>query len=369
MRKKDASFSVRFLGQKASDERDIDRALKIFIRNTPPMLRTKTNQIRTKISAPVTSEGEFYFAALYRGDAVIGFAMFGYYPRTRLIVFDHMVIEKEQRGSSAFYIFAQLLNDAIENLDIEVDFIAVEIEQGSDFAGVHAEGKELVRLLGQVGFGEVHVEYVIPSTEVQNFQARYAGVLVLRGQQKLYHIRREELLDICSSIFFEHYLPWYADFFGDRTADYDEYLRKLFDEFQARLRNQPIVKINGPEADLLIPNAKPVEPISYEKRTAWNAGLFAVTTSISALVLYFLKTPAYLTLPVLLTLLAVFVGIAASSRSPLDVFDRIMNALFGDRRKSRYQRSRRSSKDLEKPRQPEQGELKNLPSSSTETED
>jgi hypothetical protein len=29
---------------------------------------------------------------------IIGFAMFGYYPKSKLVVVDHMVIDNEQRG-------------------------------------------------------------------------------------------------------------------------------------------------------------------------------------------------------------------------------------------------------------------------------
>jgi hypothetical protein len=92
----------------------LDRALAIFVQNTSPLLRTKTNQIRAKIAAPVTPEGHFYFAALYRSSEVIGFAMFGYYPRSRLIAIDHMAIDHLHRGAAAFYVFAQLLQDTIQ---------------------------------------------------------------------------------------------------------------------------------------------------------------------------------------------------------------------------------------------------------------
>ena len=57
--------------------------------------------------------------------------MFGYYPRSRLVVVDNLVIDGDQRRGAAFYVFAQLLQDSIHSLNIEVDFIAVELEKGT----------------------------------------------------------------------------------------------------------------------------------------------------------------------------------------------------------------------------------------------
>jgi hypothetical protein len=336
------------LGSKPADRDDVDRALTIFVRNTSSLLRTKTNQIRTKIASPNTTEGQFHFAALYRNGVVIGFAMFGYYPRTRLVVVDHLVIDGEHRGAAAFYVFAQLLQDAIHGLGVEVDFVAVELEKGTEFGGDQTGGEELVRLLGQVGFGEVHTSYVLANMEPKNYEARYDGILMLRGAERLYRIRREDLLDIVRTILFDHYLPWYRDFFDDKIESYRRYLEQLYAEFGERLEKAPIVKINGPEANLLSPTAV-ASSKSPEAAAALYLVMFAVTAAISTAVLYVLRTPAYLTVPVLLALLALFVGIAATSTGQaLDVLDRVITALPGRRSKSRYPQSSRKTKPLPK---------------------
>ena len=84
MRTVNASFELRLLGPTPADRADVDKALAIFIKNTSALLRTKSNQIRQKIANPITPEGTFYFAALCRSKTIIGFAMFGYYPRSKL---------------------------------------------------------------------------------------------------------------------------------------------------------------------------------------------------------------------------------------------------------------------------------------------
>jgi len=349
MRRTDASFGIRMLGPRPPDRDDVDRALAIFVRNTSPLLRTKTNQIRAKIASPETAEGHFYFAAFYRTDVVIGFAMFGYYPRGHLVVVDHLVIDEGHRGDAAFYVFAQLLQDAIQSLDIEVDFVAVELEKGTDFGGGQTGGSELVKLLGQVGFGQVHTDYVLANMEPKNYEARYDGILMLRGADRLYRIRREDLLAIAHVILFDHYLPWYRDFFGDQIETYRKYLEQLYSEFETRLKSDPVIKVNGPEADLLISGPVPSHR-SPEAIAAMYLLMFAATAAIATAVLYVLRTPASLTVPVLLALLALFVGIAATSRGhAIEVLEQIIAALPGARGKSRYPRSNQKSKALPKP--------------------
>ncbi len=142
----------------------------------PPSSEPKPTRFGQKLLRQRTPEGHFYFAAFYRSDVVIGFAMFGYYPGSHLVVVDHLVIDEGHRGDAAFYVFAQLLRDAIQNLGIEIDFVAVELEKGTEFGGRQTGGSELVKLLGQVGFGEFTRTTFWPNMEPKNFEARYDGI-------------------------------------------------------------------------------------------------------------------------------------------------------------------------------------------------
>jgi Uncharacterized alpha/beta hydrolase domain (DUF2235) len=244
------TFNVELLGpQSASTE--IDKALHIFEHNTPPRLRTDLRQIRSKILSPSTEKGTFHFAALYRREELIGFAMFGYYPRFKLVVIDHMVIEQRQRGDAAFFAFTALLFETMATL--AVDYVAIEVEfeprgdkdtQDQD----KATGVRLVRLLTRVGFGRVSTSYNLPAMDARDIDDRYDGALMLRRMYEpsdFDKIRRSELEDIVSSIFFDHYLPWYQDFLSaSEITAYQKYLEVLFDEFRQRISKQLFVAID-----------------------------------------------------------------------------------------------------------------------------
>jgi len=336
----DASFGVRVLSPSAADRADLDAALAIYTRNTSPLLRTRTNQIRWKLQRPKTPEGTFYFVAFYRGSAVIGFAMFGYYPRTRLVAIDHLVVEPGQRGAGAFYVFAQLLSDLISNLGLEVDFAVVEVERHNEFGGNQTGGDDLVRLLGQVGFGEVHTDYLLPNMDPKNYESRYQGSLMLRGPEKIHNIRREDLVEIYRSIIYDHYFPWFRDFFGADTADYKAYLDRHFAEFEARLKDTPIVRVNGEASDQLLAPPVRAQARSPEVRTLAYTLIFGLCSAVLVGVLYALKVPMNIAPAVVVGFLVVFAGIVSISNGrAFDVFERALLSLPFGTHKSNYLRS------------------------------
>ena len=172
--------------------------------------------------------------------------------------------------------------------------------------------------------------------EPKNYEARYSGILMIRGVEKLYRIRREDLLEIYRGILFDHYFPWYRDFFGEKTADYHRYLQRLYQHFESSMKSEPVIKVNGPEADVLIAQ-RTLRPRTPEFTLALYLLMFVVTVVLLATVLYILKTPPYLSVPVLLALLAVFAGIVATSRGrALDVWERVISVLPNGKRKLRY---------------------------------
>jgi hypothetical protein len=368
MRRVNASFDVKLLEPTLADRADVDKALAIFINNTSALLRTKTNQIRQKIANPITPEGTFYFAALYRSKTIIGFAMFGYYQSSKMVVVDHMVIDSEHRGAAAFFIFVQLLHDTIQGLNLEIDFTAVELEDGNEYGSEQTGGNELVRLLGQVGFGKVHAEYSLPNIEPVNYEARYPGILMLRGSQKLYRIRREDLLQISRGILFEHYLPWYRDFFGGQTAAYQRYLEELHQEFTKRLGNQSTIKINGPEADALIVSPANQAPApSPEFRASQYIAMFAAVVAIAGTAVYMLGIPPSSAIPMLITLLAVFGGVVAiSTGKAFEVFEAAIQLLRAGKQKSRYPHTRGPSTGVGQKRPRLQNTKKDLESATVD---
>ncbi len=206
---------LRMFDRTASGRRDLNAALAIFARNTSPLIRTQINQIQEKFETPESATGRFYYAGFYANDCIVGFNMFAYYPRSRVIIVDHMALEPEHRRHGSFYIFASLLQQWILTNIPDVSYVVTEV--GVDPAFDHGDitGSLLVRLLRQVGFGRVHVKYYLPNNEPKIYQKKFEAALMLRGLNRVPQVRAEDLIDIVKVILFEHDLTWYQDYFGD----------------------------------------------------------------------------------------------------------------------------------------------------------
>src|SRR4051812_31086559 len=99
----------------------------IFSRNTASGHRTLANQIQYKFENPNNPHGTFFYVGLYEDREIVGLAMFGYYPRRRVVVFDHLTVSADRRKHGAYYGFSSLLKECIEENCPDFTYIAVEI--------------------------------------------------------------------------------------------------------------------------------------------------------------------------------------------------------------------------------------------------
>lgn len=317
---------LRVFQQNAKDRGDLRAALMVFARNTSHLLRTQANQIQYKFSNPNNPHGDFYFVGLYQDGEVVGFVMFGFYPRYRVVVVDHMAIDKAYRKHGSFYVYASLLQQCIEEKCPGYDFVVAEIAADQEFAEDEVSGLALIRLLRQVGFGRVQIKYKLANTEPKDYKRTYGGALMLRGTQPTSRIRVEDLLDVYHTILFEHYLPWYKDFFGNLVPKYEAHLSALYRGLQKQLQSESSVVVNGGRHDELA--VKPVkrnrDVLGLPKRAIGHFLLFLGVLFSVAGVGWFLGLGGRTLLAFSIGLIFVYVALAAlSDAKALKVFDKL----------------------------------------------
>ncbi|MEJ0024967.1 MAG: hypothetical protein WDN01_02970 [Rhizomicrobium sp.] len=308
----------------ASGRRDLNAALAIFARNTSPLIRTQINQIQEKFETPESATGRFYYAGFYANDCIVGFNMFAYYPRSRVIIVDHMALEPEHRRHGSFYIFASLLQQWILTNIPDVSYVVTEV--GVDPAFDHGDitGSLLVRLLRQVGFGRVHVKYYLPNNEPKIYQKKFEAALMLRGLNRVPQVRAEDLIDIVKVILFEHDLTWYQDYFGDFLPRYKAHLSEILADIQRQVEHEPTIEVNGDAYDELggpAPIAKSVLGLPFS--ALGHSVLFVVMLAAVTLASWFLGLGQGVMAFTLIVVLA-YAGLAALSEArALNVFDRL----------------------------------------------
>ena len=201
--------------------------------------------------------------------------MFGHYPASRLIVIDHIAIAKEKRKQAAFYEFVDFLNTEFTNLGLDVDFVAVEVEN-REFTDGAAGGREFVQLLKWIGFCEVEVDYFLADMDV-GVHSDHPGILMLKPSVDRADISSEQLAKIYRSILFDHYLPWYRDFLDtqENVDAYRKYLDGLYKKFSDRVGKLQSIELGGtrPEQQLATPSP---EKLSLIKTVLAFAGVAVV---------------------------------------------------------------------------------------------
>lgn len=314
------SYSLRLLTSAPEDKEAVDKALSIFTSTTAPDMRTDRQQIEYKIKKPKTEEGTFYFAAFYREQDLIGFVMFGHYPGSRLIVIDHIAIDKEKRKQAAFYEFVGLLDTEFRNLGLDVDFVAVEVENREVTDGA-AGGREFVQLLKWIGFCEVKTDYFLADMDVEG-HSDHPGILMLKPSVDRADISGSQLTRIYRSILFDHYFPWYRDFLAKEQIDaYRKYLDGLYKKFRDRVEKLPSIELGGVKPDQPAPSA--------EKLTLIKTLLaFAGVAIVIAAFLLVVKPESDKALYFILALVVVFAGLMLIAQGRADhVFNSVLAKL------------------------------------------
>jgi hypothetical protein len=259
-----AVYEIQVFRDTPKDRQALGAALMIFVRNTSHILRTQTNQIMYKFDHPENNpKCTMYYIGLRQDDEIVGFCMLGYFPRRRLVLVDHLVIDAEHRKHGAFYVFASLVRSFIEQHCPDFDYVVAEVATDREFAEDEVSGQSVVRVLRQVGFGEVRVKYSLANTEPDEYRRTYRGDLMIRSSQKILALRAEEFLAIYHVILFDHYLGWYKDFFGGLADKYEAHLTELHKAMQKQVGSKATIFVNGATEDQIDPplRRKPTRPL------------------------------------------------------------------------------------------------------------
>lgn len=282
----------------SSDDPDFAKILRLYIANIGPGLRTNSNEITYWLDRTYKEFGdEFILCGLYLNKTIIGFAELAYFGRQKIVAFDYLVLHKDYRTQSEYYQFARLLQDWINESGLEFDYVVADVSYESTSSLPSKECAVLVRLFKQIGFLVVDCEYWSPSLGVDNPQSDMRAFLLVLSREPRATIRRETVLSIASTIYFNHNQRWYDATIGDEAErkSYQLSLQTRYQELCDRLAGRQDIVLDGEE--LLAP---PFGPSRAPRRTAhanvlpslvivWALGIFC---ALFAALQYFLPISA-----------------------------------------------------------------------------
>ena len=228
------SYTIKLFEDSKSE--DFISALDIYTNEMPSELRTASNEIIYWIdNYNKLFEDNLLIFGFYENDKIIGFSQCLFFKKESFITIDYFVILSSHRGNHSFQMIIALLKEFLKAYKFEYNFIVTEVE---------LKNKSLLQLLKMNGFGEIQSKYFQPSLGINNHDSLIEAKLLYFPAYEDRVIRKETYKMIIETIYNNHYIRWYNEFFTEKDLKaymiiIEQLKTKIFDN----LNNE--ITING----------------------------------------------------------------------------------------------------------------------------
>ncbi|MEO6324234.1 MAG: hypothetical protein ABIT01_01005 [Thermoanaerobaculia bacterium] len=257
------------------------RAVQIYLRNTPPSLRTNTNEIahwleHFRIGLPV----EFYVFGFLADNDVIGYAELAYIASAHLFAVDYLVIDEQYRGNNTFFEFSHQLRAYLTSAHPEYRYVVAEVAHASLTVEPSPQSRLMIRLLKLQGFHVIRAPYFQPALGLDNLEGELRASLLVHSIDELPALRTTTYLAIVQALYFEYYLPWYT-LYAESCAAYEQRLHDRLQDITGELRDATVVLLNGHHTLLPVPQGQNV--VSLPQQLAFAGGILSLLTGFTLL--------------------------------------------------------------------------------------
>jgi hypothetical protein len=232
---------------KKSGAKDLTKAIRIYINNIEPHLRTDTREILYWIDKySIATEDKFLVFGFYFNDVLVGYAQLAFFKKEKLVFIDYLAIDKQYRGNHTFYEFINEIQQFIIDEGYEYQYAIAEIGLLERNKEPDLHIKTMIRLLKICGFGVIKTAYIHPMLGKSNFESKCESILMIMTQSNSKSIKTETYLFLLQTIYFRHYARWYKPFLDEiEFSDYNKELDILYQNSAQTLKRKKIIEING----------------------------------------------------------------------------------------------------------------------------
>jgi hypothetical protein len=241
-----------------SKEPDFAAALLIYVRYTPPSIRSDSREIAYWLDQH--SDGfsdSFYVFGFYWNKKLVGYAQAAYFPGESLYFIEYLTIDPKHRRNNVFFEMVEQVRDFLEEAHPDYRYGVTEVmnEPGQDRPS--EAKKTLIRLLKFVGFRVIHAPYFQPRLMMNDIESELSGALMIYCPTPLDAIRSETYLSILRTVYYENYLRWKGEN-PAVTEDYKRHLDHLYRTVQAEVQKATSLVVDGYRELLSAPKRAPI---------------------------------------------------------------------------------------------------------------
>jgi hypothetical protein len=319
-----------------SKDQDFADALLLYVRNTPPHIRTSTNEITAWLDAcPKSFTGKFYVFGFYLNKRLVGYSEAAYFPIDQVLTFDYIAVDEAFRRNNVFFEFVDHLKHYFEQQHPEFRYALAEVAYGVGQEYPSQDSRLLIRLLKLQGFKIIRSPYFQPRLSLNQPDTEMKADLLVYSPDSSDVLPSETFLGFVTTLYYNYYLPWKAMNTPKSSAAYQRHIDKLFRRVELAVGRKRTIPINGHATSLQAVAIAPES--SMHRETLKFASVSLVVIGVVAATLLALQATFHLSVPsiaaVLFAVVVAYVAAASivskEARSVLSQLSKIARHLFG----------------------------------------
>lgn len=238
----DANYSIKLI--KSVKNKDLTKALDIYIHTIDEGSETSTAQIRDYIQNKYNDKRKMFFYILYVNNTVVGFAEYGYLPQSEVLLIDYICTSP--RNHTYFYNFYQMLFEDISGLlkkkSNYIKYIITELSLKKDHENkyIDVDSNYYRQLLTMEGFKILRTPYYQPYYNMKGELSISDFNLVIKplinGLFPQTNIDATFYQKIMTDIYMNHYAAWYEKYMNPN--DVNQFFNKLLDRIKKEFTNK-----------------------------------------------------------------------------------------------------------------------------------
>lgn len=211
---------------------DFNEALKIYMNEMETSLKTDINEISFFVEEPIPENAsrEMYFLGLYYEKCVIGFSEIAFLKKSKTLMIDYFVIQKEFQKNGIFFSLFNLVLGYFHDIRLDYNYLTIEASKNAYQTSVTQ------KMLFYEDFKVVETLYYQPQLGENNIESLIECDLMLFTKENISKLKKETYLYIVEDIYYCHYLDWYEHFLSqDSIVKYNERLRTLISKIKLQI--------------------------------------------------------------------------------------------------------------------------------------
>lgn len=237
------SYKVKLISK--NDDEDLLKALKIYNDETPPEIKTDTNQILQWIEYDTNNLNfKFMIFVIYLDEEVIGFSEIAYFHKIKTASIDYITFKNGYRVNAVFFAAFSLIQNFMESIGYITDYWLSEISYKNKGQQIDKESSFLKKLISMENFGMIDMEYYQPSLGELNYESSFEARLYVKSKASddLQNLSKLTVLSMVETIYYSYYLEWYRLFLSSENLEnYKKDLDISFQKIKNSISKDPIL--------------------------------------------------------------------------------------------------------------------------------